>query len=245
MAKTLIVGATSAIAIETAKLCAHRGDHLFLVGRSPEKLDSVRRDLEVRGAKIAGTLSTDLNDFSHHAGLLEKALNCLQGLDLVLIAHGTLGDQKACEQDFSLAEQEIRTNFLSCASLLTLISNEMEKEKAGTIAVISSVAGDRGRQSNYIYGSAKGALNLFLQGLRNRMYPSGVRVLTIKPGFVDTPMTAAFKKNILFAKPDQIARGILKAIDRKRDVVYLPFFWWGIMAIIKSIPEWIFKRLKL
>jgi short-subunit dehydrogenase len=156
-----------------------------------------------------------------------------------------LGDQKACEQDFSLAEKEIRTNFLSCVSLLTLISNEMEKEKAGTIAVISSVAGDRGRQSNYIYGSAKGALNLFLQGLRNRMYPLGVRVLTIKPGFVDTPMTAAFKKNILFAKPDQIARGIVKAIDRKKDVVYLPFFWWGIMAIIKAIPEWIFKRLKL
>ncbi|NBX76079.1 MAG: SDR family oxidoreductase [Proteobacteria bacterium] len=245
MAKTLILGATSAIAIETAKILSDRGDALFLVARSPEKLESVRCDLEVRGGKIAGTLSSDLNDFSTHPGLMKKALEALQGLDLVLIAHGTLGDQKACEQDFVLAEKEIRTNFLSCVSLLTLISNKMEQEKSGTIAVISSVAGDRGRQSNYIYGSAKGALNLFLQGLRNRMYSSGVMVLTIKPGFVDTPMTAALKKNFLFAKPDQIGRGIVKAIDRKKDVVYLPCFWWGIMAIIKAIPEKIFKRLKL
>jgi len=245
MAKTLILGATSAIAIETAKLCAERGDTLFLVARNSEKLESVRRDIQVRGGQVCGTFSADLNDFSYHAKLLKKALEALQGLDLVLIAHGTLGNQKACEQDFALAEKEIRTNFLSCASLLTVISNEMETRGTGTIAVISSVAGDRGRQSNYIYGAAKGALNLFLQGLRNRLFQSGVKVLTVKPGFVDTPMTAGFKKNFLFAKPEQIARGILRAVDHKRDVVYLPCFWWTIMAIIKSIPERVFKRLKL
>lgn len=245
MGKTLIIGATSAIAIETSKLFAKRGDTLFLVGRNPEKLEAVRRDLEVRGGTICGVFSADLNDCSAHRDILSQALESLGGLDTVLIAHGTLGDQKACEQDFDLAEKEIRSNFLSCVSLLTHLANEMGKRKSGSIAVISSVAGDRGRQSNYIYGAAKGALSLFLQGLRNRLYGSGVNVLTIKPGFVDTPMTASIKKNFLFAKPEQIASGIVKAIDKKKDVVYLPCFWWVIMTIIKAIPERVFKKLKL
>lgn len=245
MAKILIIGATSAIAIETTKLFAKRGDEVFLVGRSMEKVAAIRSDLEVRGGKVSGALNVDLNDFKEHDRLITTATEALKGLDIVLIAHGTLGDQKACEQDFELAEKEIKTNFLSCVSLLTLIANQMEKKKAGSIAVISSVAGDRGRQSNYIYGAAKGALNLFLQGLRNRLFKSGVHVLTIKPGFVDTPMTAAFKKNILFAKPEQIAKGIVRAIDSKKDTVYLPFFWWGIMWVIKLIPERVFKKLKL
>lgn len=245
MAKTLILGATSAIAIETAKVFAERGDSLFLVARSSQKLEAVSQDLEVRSGKVCGTCSLDLNDFSQHNQMLKKAIEALNGLDTVLIAHGTLGDQKACERDFGLAEEEIRTNFLSCVSLLTHIANEMVKRGAGSIAVITSVAGDRGRQSNYIYGSAKGALNIFLQGLRNRVFTAGVNVLTIKPGFVDTPMTAGFKKNFLFARPESIARGIVRAIDRKKDVVYLPGFWRGIMLIIKLIPERVFKKMKL
>ncbi|MFM8269568.1 MAG: SDR family oxidoreductase [Pseudomonadota bacterium] len=245
MGKTLILGATSAIAIEVSKLFGKRGDTLFLVARNSEKLDAVRKDLEVRGAKIGGFSVSDLNHVSAHKALLGQALETLGGLDTVLIAHGTLGDQKACEQDFELAEKEIQSNFLSSVSLLTHLGNEMEKRKSGTIAVICSVAGDRGRQSNYIYGSAKGALALFLQGLRNRLFSSGVSVLTIKPGFVDTPMTALVKKNFLFAKPEKIAQGILKAIDKKKDVVYLPCFWWAIMMVIKAIPERVFKKLKL
>ena len=130
-------------------------------------------------------------------------------------------------------------------SFLTPVANYFEKLQKGTIAVGSSVAGDRGRQSNYLYGTAKGAKTIFLQGLRNRLTKSGVQVLTIKPGFVDTPMTAHIEKGPLFVDPEVIAQGIMKAIKNKRDVVYLPFFWRWIMLIIKLIPEKIFKRLSL
>jgi short-subunit dehydrogenase len=130
-------------------------------------------------------------------------------------------------------------------ALATVLANRFEAQRSGSIAVISSVAGDRGRQSNYVYGAAKGAVTLLLQGLRNRLSKSGVQVLTIKPGFVDTPMTAEFKKGALWAKPDDIAHGIVSAIDRRRDVVYLPGFWRLIMLIIRHIPEPIFKRMSL
>ena len=130
-------------------------------------------------------------------------------------------------------------------SLLTILANRLEAQKQGTIAVISSVAGDRGRKSNYVYGTAKGAVSLFLQGLRGRLHPSGVRVVTIKPGFVDTPMTAGIKKNALFASPEAVARGVVSAIDRGRDVVYLPPFWRGVMLIVRAVPEPFFKRLNL
>jgi short-subunit dehydrogenase len=130
--------------------------------------------------------------------------------------------------------------------LLTHLANRFEAQKHGSIAVISSVAGDRGRQSNYVYGTAKGAVTIFLQGLRNRLHKSGVQVLTIKPGFVDTPMTAGiYKKGPLWAAPEAIARSIQSGIEKRRDVIYTPLFWMGIMSIIKAIPEWIFKKLKL
>jgi decaprenylphospho-beta-D-erythro-pentofuranosid-2-ulose 2-reductase len=130
-------------------------------------------------------------------------------------------------------------------SVLTHLANRFERQGFGTIAVISSVAGDRGRQSNYVYGAAKGAVSIFMQGLRNRLHPRGVQVLTIKPGFVDTPMTAAFPKGILWARPQQVARGICEAIEKKRDVVYLPWFWSPIMGVIRGLPEALFKRLRL
>ena len=177
--------------------------------------------------------------------MLEQVYTSLEGLDTVLIAYGTLDNQKACEQDFAKAEQALRTNFLSVVSLLTPIANRLEKQHYGCIAVISSVAGDKGRQSNYVYGSAKGALTLFLQGLRNRLHPANVCVLTIKPGLVDTPMTASFKKGALWAKPETIANGIYCAIKKRKNTVYLPWFWWIIMMIIRHIPEPIFKRMKL
>jgi len=245
MRKVLIIGATSAIAQATAKRFAEDGDQIFLAGRSPEKLDVLVADLRVRGADKVASMALDLNDFDQHANLIDMASEALGGLDTVLIAHGTLSDQKACEQDFQVALNEYHTNFLSAASLLTLLANRFEVQRYGCLAVISSVAGDRGRQSNYFYGSAKGGLSVFLQGLRNRLAPSGVHVLTIKPGFVDTPMTAEFKKGALWVGPDVIADGIHRAIRRRSDEVYLPWFWWGIMAVINAIPERIFKRLKL
>jgi short-subunit dehydrogenase len=164
---------------------------------------------------------------------------------VALIAHGTLPDQKACEASVELLQQEIDNNGLSVVALCTRLANLMEPRGQGTIAVISSVAGDRGRQSNYVYGAAKGMVTRFLQGLRNRLARKGVQVLTIKPGFVDTPMTAAFPKGLLWAKPESVAQGIVAAVDRKKDVVYLPGFWCLIMMIIRHIPEFIFKKLSL
>jgi short-subunit dehydrogenase len=187
----------------------------------------------------------DLARCDEHAALLDRAQASLGGLDVALIALGTLGDQKESERDWVVAERELSTNFLSAASLLTLLGNRFEAQRGGTLAVISSVAGDRGRQSNYVYGSAKAALSTFTAGLRNRLFKSGVHVLTIKPGFVDTPMTAHLPKNALFVGPDKIARGIVRAIDRRRDVVYLPWFWRWILLIIRSVPEFVFKRLSL
>lgn len=244
MRNILIIGATSAIAEATARIFAERGDALFLAARNNEKLQAVANDLQVRGAAKVETMVVDLNDFDRHENIIQQATEQLGGLDIALIAHGILPDQKNCEQSYIETEKVMQTNFLSVISLLTPLANQMEQKKNGIIAVISSVAGDRGRQSNYIYGASKGGLNTFLQGLRNRLTPSGVTVITIKPGFVDTPMTAHIEKGPLFAKPDTIAKGIDRAIHKKKDVVYLPWFWWGILTILKAIPEGIFKRLK-
>lgn len=245
MKKILVIGATSAIAEATARRFASRGAELFLLARNPERLTSLGEDLKVRGASSVHSEIFDANDFTLHPGVIANVIEQLGGLDLVIIAHGTLGDQKACEQDVALALSELNTNALSVISLLTPLANHFERQGHGSIAVISSVAGDRGRQSNYIYGTAKGALSIFLQGLRNRLYKSGVQVLTIKPGFVDTPMTAAFPKGPLWATPEKVASDIEKAIGKGKDELYTPGFWYLIMAIIRSIPEFIFKRLSL
>jgi short-subunit dehydrogenase len=245
MQKILIIGATSAIAEAAARRFAQRGDSLYLLARNGERLDALLADLKIRGASATAGARFDANDHERHAAVIEQAAAAMGGLDAVLIAHGTLPDQQACQADAALALREIGTNALSVIGLLTHVANRFEAQRAGVIAVIGSVAGDRGRQSNYVYGSAKGMLAIFLQGLRNRLQKSGVHVLTIKPGFVDTPMTASFKKGPLWATPDQVAQAIVKAMDQRRNVLYTPFFWWGIMAIIRSIPEAIFKKLSL
>lgn len=245
MQKILIVGAASAIAEATARLCAARGDALFLVGRNAARLETIAADLRVRGAALVDCLVMDATDRAAHAAMLDAACAALGGLDVALLAHGTLPDQKACEVSVELTLQEIDSNALSVIALATLLAARLEAQGHGTLAAISSVAGDRGRQSNYVYGAAKGMVTLFLQGLRNRLAKKGVQVLTIKPGFVDTPMTAAFKKGALWAQPEDVARGILRAIARRRDVVYLPGFWRLIMLLIRHIPERLFKRLSL
>jgi decaprenylphospho-beta-D-erythro-pentofuranosid-2-ulose 2-reductase len=245
MKKVLVLGATSAIAQATVRLLAARGASLYLVGRNAANLEAVSKDAVTRGAYRAETEALDLDDLTAHEALVERAAQTLGGLDGALIAHGVLGDQKAGERSWEVAQKVMHTNFLSAASLLTSLANRFEAQKAGTLVVISSVAGDRGRQSNYVYGASKGALTLFLQGLRNRLARSGVAVVTVKPGFVDTPMTAHLPKNKLFASPDQVARGIIRAADKRKDEVYVPAKWALIMFIIRSIPERIFKRLKL
>lgn len=245
MRRVLILGATSAIAMETARIFASKGDRLFLVARNAERLAAVAADLKLRGASQVEIEARDLNDFDRHQALVDDAAAALGGLDTALIAHGTLGNQEESQKSWAYAEAEIRTNFLSAASLLTHLANRFEAQKQGSIAVISSVAGDRGRQSNYVYGAAKAGLTAFTDGVRNRLYPAGVNVVTVKPGFVDTPMTAHIQKGPLFAKPEAVAKGIHKALTRGGDIVYLPGFWRLIMAVVKAVPEAIFKRLKL
>lgn len=250
MKRIVIFGATSAIAHEVARLWVARGADIVLVGRNEEKLQSRWRDLRVRagaaGAERVHMLQADLDRLERHPALLAEARAALGGIDAVLIAHGTLPDQAACVREVSRTLAEIHTNALSVISLCTLVGNLFEQQGHGCLAVISSVAGDRGRQSNYVYGAAKGMVTLFLQGLRNRLAPQGISVLTVKPGFVDTPMTAAFeKKGALWATPQQVGQGIVRAMDRGADVAYLPWFWRGIMAVILAIPEPVFKRLKL
>lgn len=245
MSNILILGATSSIAKHTVRLFAQDENSLYLVARSKNKLPAMKQDMLVRGAKEVEFESLDLSDNELHAELIKRATDKMGSIDIVLIAYGTLGNQKKCEKNYKNTFTELQTNCLSVISLLTILANQFEKQKSGTIAVISSPSGDRGRQSNYIYGTAKGALSIFLQGLRNRLAKSHVHVLTIKPGFVDTPMTKDFKKGFLWVNPNVIATGIYKAIKKNKEVVYLPFFWRYIMFIIKSVPEKIFKHLSL
>jgi len=243
--KIFIIGATSAIAHATAKCFAKDGAELFLVGRTPEKLMAIADDLKVRGAKQVETFVLDVSEFDRHQEMIEHAITTLNGLDMLLIAHGTLGDQRKCELSVAETLREFTNNCTSVISLLTIAANHFEQQKRGCIAVISSVAGDRGRQSNYVYGSAKAGVSTFLQGLRNRLAKSGVAVLTVKPGFVDTPMTASVKKGPLFASSQKVGQGIYQAMQQGRDIVYLPWFWQPIMFVIKSIPEAIFKKMSM
>jgi hypothetical protein len=245
MRHILIVGATSAIAEATARHFAQNGDRLYLVARNQERLAAMASDLKIRGATQVETMVLDANETTQHADLIRQAETTMGGLDTILVAHGTLSDQKACEASFDETLKELQTNCLSVISLLTHVANRFEEQKYGTIAVISSVAGDRGRQSNYVYGTAKASVTIFLQGLRNRLYRSGVTVITIKPGFVDTPMTASFRKGKLWASPEQIGDSIYCAMQRKRDVVYLPWFWKYIMVGTRLMPERLFKKMKL
>jgi short-subunit dehydrogenase len=245
MQNVLVIGAASAIAEATCRLYAARGARLMLAGRNTERLNDIAADLRTRGAQTVSVHELDVNDVDRHEQVIESAWREHGGIDVVLVAHGTLPDQAACEASASLSMQEFATNATSTIALLTPVANRMQAVGQGTIAVISSVAGDRGRASNYLYGSAKAAVTAFLSGLRQRLYVHGVQVLTIKPGFVDTPMTRDFKKNPLWAKPEAVARGIVRAIDKKRAVVYLPSFWRLIMLVIRCIPETFFKRIKL
>ena len=243
MQRVLIIGATSAIAEATARRYAQRASSLFLVGRDAMRLEAIAADLIVRGAATARVYALDVNDFNAHAAMLDAACEAMSGIDIALIAHGTLPDPAACDGSIDVAMREFTTNGTSTIALASRISSVLKDQ--GTLAVISSVAGDRGRASNYLYGSAKAAVSTYLSGLGQRLHNQGVNVLTIKPGFVDTPMTAAFPKGILWAKPDQVARGIVSAVDRRKSVAYLPKFWWLIMQIIKNIPEIVFRRISL
>lgn len=243
--KILVLGATSGIAEATCRIWASQGARLFLVARNAEKLAAVAADLRTRGASYVDTAVADLDNTEQHPTLLAHAVNSLTGLDVAYLTHGILGDQAKAEQDFNTAAQIIYTNFMAPVSLLTWLANFCVQRHAGTLAVISSVAGDRGRKSNYLYGSSKAGLSAFLGGLRNRVDREGVTVLAIKPGPVKTAMTSSMKGSEKFADADAVAKSIVKAIDKRQDTLYVPFQWQPIMFIIRNIPERIFKKLNL
>jgi hypothetical protein len=245
MRKVLIVGATSAIAEATARLLAGDGDRLFLVARREDRLQAIAADLVVRGADRVRWQTLDINDLERHDGAWNEAEQALDGIDLVLVAHGTLPDQALCQMSTDMTMAELRTNATSTIALLTLAAERLEQQGAGRIAVITSVAADRGRQSNYVYGAAKAAVDTFLEGLRQRLFKSGVGVTTIRPGFIDTPMTRAMDKGFLWTRPDDAARHIHRAIRRGRDVVYVPPYWRWIMLVIRLMPRAVFKRVTL
>jgi decaprenylphospho-beta-D-erythro-pentofuranosid-2-ulose 2-reductase len=240
----LILGATSAIARATAIAFAARGAALYLASRDAEELRRIAADIKVRyGVEVHhGLFDAEATD--SHEAFIKSVVATMPKLSGVVLAFGYLGDQQAA-RDFSVGAKVIAANFTGAASIISHFANYFEPQQRGFIIGISSVAGDRGRQSNYVYGAAKGALSLYLQGLRNRLYASGVRVITIKPGFVDTAMTYGLPGLFLVASPQFIGERIVASLGKSADVVYLPWFWRYIMLIIKHIPEPIFKRMKL
>ncbi|OGT70267.1 MAG: short-chain dehydrogenase [Gammaproteobacteria bacterium RIFCSPLOWO2_02_FULL_57_10] len=245
MKNILIIGANSAIAKSVSRLYAEEHCRLYLLARNVEELALQKTDLEIRGASEVDFATFDVNNFGAHDAIIDQVLDSLGSIDLAILCHGSLPDQALCAENFAAALQEFNTNALSVISLLTSLANHMSIQRNGCIAVITSVAGDRGRQSNYIYGAAKGMVSLYLQGLRGRLYPNGIHVVDIRPGFVDTPMTKAFKKGALWASPEQVAQCIVTGIRKKKHTIYAPWFWRIIMMIVCSVPEAIFKRVKL
>jgi len=243
--RILVLGATSGIAEACIRIWAERGENLYLVARNADKLAAVAADARTRGANYVDFAVADLDNTTSHPELLAHAINSLAGLDIAYFALGVLGEQPRAERGFDEAAKILHTNFVAPVSLLTWLANYCAQRHSGTLAVLSSVAGDRGRKSNYVYGSSKAGLSAFLAGLRNRVDREGVTVITIKPGPVKTAMTQSMKGSEKFADVEKVAATIVKAIDKKQDVVYVPGIWRIIMGVIKVIPERTFKKLNL
>jgi decaprenylphospho-beta-D-erythro-pentofuranosid-2-ulose 2-reductase len=234
-----IFGATSAIAGEIARVYAARGAKLYLAGRSADKLSKLAAEL---GDSVVGSAVQDFDELAAADSCVHVALAALGQIDVALIAHGLLGDQQQSEVALHEAEQIARTNYLSVMALLIPLANHMEQQRAGHLAVISSVAAERGRPRNYTYAAAKSALNTYLQGLRSRLYASNVQVHTIKMGPVDTPMTVNHRKNVLFARSADVAKQTVHAIASGESEAYVPRFWRPIMFTVRNLPEFVFQR---
>ncbi len=241
----LIIGATSGIAEAVARCYAEQHAKLFLVARNSSKLHAIAADLIARGAKDVQTFVMDANDSDFIPQMVDTVWEVFEFIDVALVAHGTLPNQGQSETDIPYAISEFRTNAESVIACLIGLSGHFESQGKGVMAVIGSVAGDRGRASNFFYGAAKAAVDTYASGLRARLYKSGVHVLTIKPGFVATSMTAELDlPERLTTSPENVARDIQRAITKRKDVLYTPWFWKWIMLIIRWIPAEIFKRLK-
>ncbi len=242
--RVLILGGASAIGEQVARLLASRGAAIVLTGRDRARLDQIAADLRVRGASLVVIEQLDLISTAAVGGVVSRAQDALDGLDTLLIAAGVLREQGRASAEASLLRESLEINVTVPVMVLEEAARLFEQQGHGRIVAIGSVAGDRGRATNYAYGAAKGALEIFMSGLRQRLHKSGVQVLLVKPGFVDTPMTADFKKGPLWASPERVARDIVRAMEKGRSVIYTPWYWRWIMLIIRHIPERIFVRLR-
>lgn len=239
----LILGATSDMAVAIARQLATEGYSITLAARNTERLSALEGDLRVRHKALVSSMAFDALDFKSHQTFYEALP---EKPDIVICVFGLLGDQSTAQQDWEIAHQIIDSNYTGAVSILNVVANDFERRRKGVIVGISSVAGERGRQSNYIYGSAKAGFTAYLSGLRNRLYRHGVNVITVKPGFVKTKMIENLNTpGPLTASPKQVAEKISRAIKKHADVVYVLPIWALVMLVIKMIPESIFKRLKL
>ncbi len=241
----LVLGATSPIARQLACRFAEAGHPIYVAARSGDEADRIAADLRVRYEVHAESGAFDATDFDAHPAFVGGVEAAVGPIEVAVVAFGEMGDQQTSEGDFGAARRVIEVNFTGAASICEAVAHHLEARGRGSIIGISSVAGDRGRQSNYFYGSAKGAFTLFLQGLRNRLHPRGVHVMTVKLGFVDTRMTFGMKTGIPIASPEKVSRALYEAWRRREDSLYYPRFWRGIMAVIDAIPESAFKKLSL
>lgn len=241
----LVLGATSPIARQLASRYAEAGAAVFVSARDAEEAAGLAADLHIRYQVETASAAFDATDFDAHEGFVDAVEASLGPLDVAVVAFGDMGEQETSESDFAAARRVIEVNFTGAASVCEAIASRMAERGAGSIVGLASVAGDRGRQSNYFYGSAKGAFALYLQGLRNRLHKRGVHVMTVKLGFVDTRMTFGMQTGIPIAAPERVARALYSAQRRGVDTLYYPRFWRGIMGVVGAIPERLFKRLSL
>ncbi len=243
MKNVLILGATSDMARAIAKKHAAEGWGLTLAARDPEALDPIASDIRIRSTVDIQTVPFDAKDFANHQNLYDS-LDVKP--DVVIACFGYMGDQDQARSDLGEIERTIAVNFTGMATMLSVVAADFERRGSGAIAAISSVAGDRGRQSNYVYGSAKAGLTAYLSGLRNRLAKKGVHVMTVKPGFARTKMTENLElPAALTASPEQIADAVFNGLEKKKNVVYTLWPWRYIMLIIRHIPEFIFKKMKM
>ena len=241
----VVFGATSTIATEITKLYATHNYEMFLVGRDESKLETLDKLMSDLGAPSVQTCSMDFANFENAASVVEVGFESLSRVEVVLVAHGTLPDNRIAAGNAAESWHEIKVNVVSTIAILNEVANRMEREGGGTIAVITSVAGDRLRASNYFYGSIKKMISVYLDSLRMRFRNSAISVVNLKLGPVDTPMTQRFEKGMFWSKPEDVAGAIFKSINYGSGEKYIPRYWKWIMILIKLIPNPIFKRLRI
>ena len=239
----LILGGNSDVGKSLAKDFSKLGSNLILTTRKKDQLNFLKSDLEIRYEISCDIKLFDVLDFKSHKSFYK---NLKTKPDIVITCIGYLDNQGDSQNDFEESLRAIQSNFTGLVSILNIISNDFEKKGSGVIVGVSSVAGDRGRGSNYIYGSSKAAFTSYLSGLRNRLHALGVSVITIKPGFIKTKMTSHLDlPKLLTASTDEISKDILNSIKKGKSIIYTKWFWKWIMLIIKLIPERIFKKLRM